>query len=132
MELTQQQSAIEKAVFAYSDAFNAADISRTVSSFTSEGILMPNNAPVAKGADQLTVSFKSLLEAFQINIRYNIDEIIVSGQYAYVRTNSVVNTFVKANGERIILENKELLILYNSDGKWKISHYIFNNTKTNK
>ena len=93
---------------------------------------MPNNGPVAKGKDQITASFEFLLSAFQINIRYTIDEIIVSGEYAYVRTNSVVKTLVKASGERILLENKELFILYNSGEKWKISHYIFNNTKTNK
>ena len=132
MEPTQQQSAIEKAIFAYEDAFNSADIPRSALSFISEGVLMPNNGPVAKGTDQITASFEFLLSAFQINIRYTIDEIIVSGEYAYVRTNSVVKTSVKASGERILLDNKELFILYNSGEKWKISHYIFNNTKTNK
>lgn len=132
MESTRQQSAIKKVIFAYSDAFNAAAIPRIVSSYTPEGILMPNNAPVAVGADQLTASFESLLEVFQINIQYTIDEILVNGPYAYVRTNSQVNTWVRASGERILLYNKELFILHNLEEEWKISHYIFNNTKINK
>jgi ketosteroid isomerase-like protein len=132
MELTQQQTAVEKAILAYSDAFNAADIPGIVSSYTPEGILMPNNAAIAVGTEQLSASFNALLESFQIGIQYYIDEIRVTGQYAYVRTNSEVNTRVKASGERILLENKELFVLCYLDGEWKISHYLFNNTRINK
>ena len=132
MEKTQEQSAIEKLIFSFSDAFNAADISKIVASFTPGGINMPNNGPLAQGTEQLSKAFGFLLNMAQIHIQYLIDEIIVTGEYAYARTNSTVKTIVKASGENILLENKELFVLRNDNGEWKIAHYIFNNTKTTK
>lgn len=132
METNQEQSAIEKLIFSYSDAFNAADISKIVASFTNDGINMPNNGPVAQGTEQLTKAFGFLLSMAQIHIQYLIDEIFISGKYAFVRTNSTVKTIVRASGDNILLENKELFMLRNDNGEWKISHYIFNNTKTTR
>jgi ketosteroid isomerase-like protein len=132
METNQEQSAIEKLIFSYSDAFNAADISNIVASFTPDGVNMPNNGPLAQGTEQLTKAFGFLLSMAQIHIQYRIDEILISGEYAYARTNSTVNTIVKASGDNILLENKELFVLRNENCGWKIYHYIFNNTKTIK
>jgi len=132
MEKTQEQSAIEKLIFSFSDAFNAADISKTVASFTPDGINMPNNGPSAQGQENLTKAFGFLFSNAEIDIQYTIDEINISDGYAFVRTNSGVNTVVKASKNRIFLENKELFVLRKHNGEWKISHYIFNNTKTTK
>ena len=129
MKTTEEQSAIEKLIFSYRDAFNAEDITETVASFASDGINMPNNAPLAKGTEQLTAAFEALLKTFQINVQYFIDEVVISGEYAYARTNSKVKTIIKASGEQIFLENKELFLLRKHDREWKISHYIFNNSK---
>ncbi len=132
METTEEQPAIEQLIFSYQDAFNAADISSTVASYASDGTLMANNAPTVKGQQQITASFEFLLKAAEINVQYVIDEIMVNGEHAYARTHSTVQTVVKANGERISLENKEIFLFRKRNGEWKISHYIFNNTKTNK
>lgn len=132
IETTEERSAIEKLIFSYSSAFNAAEISKTAALYTHDGILMPNNAPLAQGQEQLKATFDFLFRTFQINIQYVIDEILISGDYAYVRTNSTVNTVITASSEHISLENKELFVLRHHQGEWKISHYIFNNTKVIK
>lgn len=132
METHQEHLAIEKILFSFSNAFNAADILTTVASFTSNGINMPNNGPSAQGEENLTKSFGRLFDMAQISIKYTIDEIVVNGVIAFVRTNSEVTTVFKASGEQILLDNKELFIMQNENGAWKISHYIFNNTKTIK
>ncbi|SDD99546.1 conserved hypothetical protein [Mucilaginibacter pineti] len=132
MDTQSEQTAIEKLIFSFSDAFNAADISKTVASFTPDGINMPNTAPAAKGTEQLTTAFGLLFGSAQINIKYVIDEISVIGEHAFARTNSTVNTLIKATGDKLLLENKELFLLRKQDGEWKISHYIFNNTKTTR
>jgi len=132
MQTIQEQSAIEKLIFSFSDAFNTADVQKTVASFTPDGINMPNNAPPAKGTEQLTKAFEFLLNMAKINIEYHIDEVIVNGEYAFARTNSKVTTIFKANNDQVILENKELFVFHQESGEWKISHYIFNNTKITK
>ncbi len=132
MQITEEQNAIKQLIVAYNDAFNGADISRTVACYAPDGILIPNNGPLAQGTDQLTASFNILLKTFEIRISYVIDEIVVIGDYAFARTHSDVVTHVKASAENISLKNKELFVLRRHLGEWKISHYIFNNTSINK
>jgi len=129
MDTTIDRSAIEKLIFFYSEAFNAKDISQAVALYVQDGILMPADAPLAKGHEQIKGTFEFLLKTFNINVEFVIEEVIISGDYAFARTNSKVRTAVLANGETISLENKELFVLHKIAGQWKISHYIFNNTK---
>jgi uncharacterized protein (TIGR02246 family) len=128
MNTTAEKSSIEKLIFSYSDAFNTGDLAKTVAVYAEDGILMPQGAPLAQGPEQLKATFGFLFKTFQIRIDYVVDEVIVSGDHAYARTNSKVKTVVRANGETIELDNKELFVLRKIDGQWKISHYIFNNT----
>lgn len=131
METTKEQSAIEKLIFSYSDAFNAKDLLKTVALYEQDGILMPNNSPLAQGTEQLTASFEFLFKNAQINIQYIIDEVMISGEYAFARTNSKVETII-GGADKILLDNKELFVLRNQNDEWKISRYIFNNTKTTR
>jgi uncharacterized protein (TIGR02246 family) len=129
MNTTIEKSAIEKLIFSYQDAFNAEDISKTVTCYEEDGILMPQGAPSAKGQEQLKTTFGFLIKTFKINVEYVIDEVIVNGDYAYARTNSKVKTIVRASKKTILEDNKELFVLHKLNDQWKISHYIFNNSK---
>ncbi len=129
MDTTAENLAIEKLLSDYGEALNASDVSKTVALFTRDGILMPNGAPLAKGQEQLKAAYEALYKAFQLNVEYVTDEVIVNGDYAYARTNSRGNTLIHATGETISVENKELFVLRKDNGQWKISHYIFNNNK---
>ena len=129
MKTTVEKSAIEKLIFSYRDAFNAEDILKTVACYEEDGILMPQGAPLAKGQVQLKATIGFLFKTFKINIEYIIDEVIVSGDYAFARTNSKVKTIVRASEKIILEDNKELFVLHTVGGQWKISHYIFNNSK---
>jgi len=132
MRTFQDTTIIKQLIFKYRDAFNAADTSAIVTLYAPNGVLMPNNAPSATGAAELTKSFDSLLKNFQISIEYFIDEINGTEDYAFARTNSKVNTLITANGERIFLVNKELFVFIKLNSEWKIAQYIFNNTSTKK
>jgi len=90
---------------------------------------MPQGAPLAKGQEQLKATIGFLFKTFKINIEYIIDEVIVSGDYAFARTNSKVKTIVRASEKTILEDNKDLFVLHKVEGQWKISHYIFNNSK---
>jgi len=128
MNEATERATIEKLIYAYSDAFNAADISKTIAVYADNGVLMPQGAPTAIGPEQLKATFGFLFSHFRIRIDYVIDEIVIHGEYAYVRTHSKVNTVVIATGETISIDNKELFVIHKVNGQWKISHYIFNNT----
>lgn len=129
MDTTAENSAIEKLLSAYGEALNVSDVSKTVALYTQNGIIMPNGAPLSKGQEQLKATYEALYQAFQLNVEYFTDEVIVNGDYACARTNSRGNTLIRASGETIPVENKELFVLQKDNGQWKISHYMFNNNK---
>jgi uncharacterized protein (TIGR02246 family) len=129
MNTIAEKSAIEKLLSFYGEALNASDVSKTVALFTKDGINMPNGAPLSKGEEQLKITYEALYKAFQLNVEYFTDEVILNGDYAYVRTNSKGKTLMRATGETIPVENKELFVLNKDNGQWKISHYMFNNNK---
>ena len=90
---------------------------------------MPNGAPLSKGQEQLKSTYEGLYKTFKLNVEYHTDEVIVNDDYAYARTNSKGSTLIRATGENIPVDNKELFMLQKENGQWKISHYIFNNNK---
>ncbi len=129
MDTTTEKSAIEKLLSSYGDVINTSDVSKTLAFFTQDGTLMPNGAPAAKGQEQLKGAYESLFKAFELNVEYTTDEVIINGDYAFARTHSKGSTLIHANGKTIPVDNKELFVLHKENAQWKIFHYIFNNNK---
>ena len=126
---TTEKSAIEKLLLSYPEAINASDVAHVVSLFETDGVLMPLNAPSVQGKEQLNVTYDFLFKAVQLTIEFSIDEVIVHGDYAYARTHSKGKTLIRASGETIPVDNKELFVLHKEKGQWKIGRYMFNTNK---
>src|SRR5258706_16054321 len=126
---TTEQSAIEQLLFSYRDALNASDVSNVLPLYTKDGVFMPANAPTAKGQEQLKGSYEFVFKTIQLNIKFFIEEIIVSGDYAYAVTNSKGTALIHANGQTVSEESRELFVFQKDNGQWKIARYMFNKTK---
>ena len=126
---TTEQSAIEQLLISYRDALNASDPSKVLTLYTTDGVFMPTNAPTAKGQKQLKDSYEFVFKAIQIHIEFFIEEIVVSGDYAYAVTNSKGTALIHANGQTVSEENRELFVFQKDNGQWKIARYMFNKTK---
>lgn len=119
---------IETLLFSYRDALNASSVSQVLSLYTKNGVFMPTNAPTAKGTEQLKSSYEFIFKTIRLNINFVIEELTVSGNYAYAQTISKGTTLIHATGQTVPEENRELFILKNEDGSWKILKYMFNKT----
>jgi len=126
---TTEQSAIEQLLISYRDALNASDPSKVLTLYTTDGVFMPTNAPTAKGQKQLKDSYEFVFKTIQIHIEFFIEEIVVSGDYAYAVTNSKGTALIHANGQTVSEENRELFVFQKDNGQWKIACYMFNKTK---
>jgi uncharacterized protein (TIGR02246 family) len=126
---TTEQSAIETLLFSYRAALNASDVSKVLPLYTKNGILMPTNAPTATGQKQLKASYEFVFKTIQINIEFFIEEIVVSGDFAYAVSNSKGTALIRANGQTVSEENRELFVFERDNGLWKIARYMFNKTK---
>ena len=129
LKTTKEHSAIEQLLFSYRDALNASDVSKVLPLYTKDGVFMPTNAPTAKGQEQLKGSYEFVFKTIQIHIDFFIQEIVLSGDYAYAVTNSKGTALIHASGQTVSEENRELFVLQKDNGQWKIARYMFNKTK---
>lgn len=130
MEQTIEKSAIEKLLFSYRDALYTSDVNKVMPLYTNDGVFMPSNAPSAIGQEQIKGSYEFVFKNIQLsNIEFFIDEIVVNGEYAFLRTTSKFTTLIHANGQTVAEEGRELFVLQKTSGQWKISRYMFNKMK---
>jgi uncharacterized protein (TIGR02246 family) len=129
MEQTTDKTAVEKLLFSYRDALNASDVNKVLPLYTNDGVFMPSNAPSAIGQEQVKAAYEFVFSQIQLNIEFYIDEIVVTGDFAFARTTSKGSTLIHANKQTVAEENRELFVLQKTNGQWKIARYMFNKTK---
>lgn len=127
--LTTEKASIEKVIFAYQDALNASDATKVLSYYTKDGVLMANAAPTAEGAEQVKGTYEYVFANFAYDLKFTIVEIEVHGNTAFARSTSKGSFTVKASGETLPDENRELFVFEKENGKWKIARYMYNKTK---
>ncbi len=79
-----------------------------------------------KGSQQIKGLFENLFKKMSVDIQYIVDEVILNGEYGYVRTHSKGNNVVLVSGENMPISNKELFVVHRDNGEWKITQYIGN------
>ena len=122
----KEQSEIKKVLFSYRDALNESNAEKVLSLYTENGVFMPSSAPTAIGQEQLKGTYEFVFSNIQLNIEFYIDEIEIVGEYAFARTTSKGTTLIRASGETVPEENRELFVLRKENGSWKIDRYMFN------
>lgn len=124
-----EKASVEKLISAYQDALNASDINKVIALYTKNGVLMANAAPTADGVEQVKGTYQYVFDNFSYNLQFTILEIEVNGNAAFVRTTSKGSFVIKANGQTVADENRELFIFEKENGEWKIARYMYNKTK---
>lgn len=65
-------------------------------------------------------------EIVTLNLQFPIDEVVVDGDYGFVRSTSSGTAKVLANGESGPELNSELFVVHKVNGEWKIAFYMYN------
>ncbi|MGH1436876.1 MAG: YybH family protein [Lewinella sp.] len=126
MNSSQEKAAINELLFAYRDALNASDIGAILALYADDGIFMPTGAPTSIGQKQVKSAYEFVFSNIQLTIEFQIDEIELTGDYAFARTTSQGSTLIHATGANVAEENRELFVLQKIQGQWKIARYMFN------
>lgn len=129
MSTTKKKAAIEALLFAYRDALNASSVNDVIPLYTADGVFMPANFPTAQGQEQLKAAYEQVFAAIQLNIEFYIHEILISGDFAFAITRSEGTTLIHGTGATVPEENRELFVLKEENGLWRIARYMFNKTK---
>lgn len=124
-----EKEKIETLLSEYKKSLNSSDAKLAQSLYAKNGIFMPSGAPSAIGLANIQSTYEFIFSQIQLNIEFFIDEILVEGDFAFATTSSKGTTLIRATGQTVPEENRELFVFEKTDGNWKIARYMFNKTK---
>jgi uncharacterized protein (TIGR02246 family) len=128
-QMSQNQAVtkpMELLIGRYIAGINQSKADVLVTLFTQDGVLMGVDAPTVEGTDQIKALFDQAFSMITLDAEITIDEIVVSGDYAFARSHSNVRVTVLQANDTHTEENRELFILKLGGGEWKIARYMFN------
>ncbi|AYD01888.1 DUF4440 domain-containing protein [Neorhizobium sp. NCHU2750] len=125
-QLEADQTAIKDVVDIYSERISRSDAEALVSLFTQDGVVMAPDAPTMTGAGQLKAFFDHAFTMIRMDAKIHIDEITISGEYAFVRCHSEVHMTLLETNASHFEENRELFVFQKVGGTWGIARYMFN------
>lgn len=125
----QAKQEIESLLMAYKGYLNTSNAEKATTLYTNDGIFMASGAPSAIGKEQIKEAYDFIFSQIQLNIEFYIEEISVADTFAFAVTSSKGSTLIHETGDTVPEENRELFVLENEVGSWKIARYMFNKTK---
>jgi len=122
----EEKNAIEATLMNYEAALNASDLDGVLALYAEDGVFMPTEAPTAVGREQIRAAYEHVFGAIKLDIAFSIDEIVLSGNFAFARTLSRGEVTVLAEDVTLPEENRELFVLEKTGDEWRIARYMFN------
>jgi uncharacterized protein (TIGR02246 family) len=124
------EAAIRKAMSSYEAALNASSTQAVMPLYAEDGVFMAPNNQSAIGKAALRQAYDAVFKAITLKVKFSIAELVVmSPQWAFVRTNSAGTQTVNATGAVSAEANQELFIFNKADdGLWRIARYSFSTT----
>jgi uncharacterized protein (TIGR02246 family) len=124
------EAAIRTVMSSYEAALNGSNTEAVMPLYADDGVFMaPNNQSVV-GKAAVRQAYDAVFKAITLKVKFVIAELIVmSPQWAYVRTNSAGTQTINATGATSREANQELFIFKKGDdGRWRIARYSFSTT----
>ena len=90
---------------------------------------MAQHAPAMVGRDAVRAGYQQVFESIKLTVRFEIHEVQVVGDWAWVRTSSAGRTRILANGAEIEEGNNELFVFRREKGEWMIHRYLFSTNR---
>ena len=124
------EAAIGSVMSSYEAALNASNTEAVMPLYAKDGVFMAPNNQSAVGKAAVRRAYDAVFKAIMLKVKFTIVELVViSPQWAFVRTNSAGSQKVNATGATSAEANQELFIFRKSDdGRWQIARYSFSTT----
>jgi len=110
----------------YQNMLNNEEIEKIPTLFSEQAIFMPPDIPAINGVEEIGLTYEYLFSQFDFELEFDIKEIVISENFAYVHSNSEGTITLKSNKTEETSKNQEIFILIKEGNDWKISKYMFN------
>jgi uncharacterized protein (TIGR02246 family) len=127
---TQDDAAIRGVLSSYEAALNASNTEAVMPLYAEDGVFMAPNFQSAIGKAAVRQAYDAVFKAITLKVKFTIAELVMmSSEWAFVRTNSAGTQKVNASGAASAEANQELFIFKKGgDGMWRIARYSFSTT----
>jgi uncharacterized protein (TIGR02246 family) len=124
---TEDETQVRKLITTtYRDALAASDAGAVANVFAIDGVVMPPEGATYRGRDAVKSNYEGVFGAVALDLQFSIDEVVLDGDYGFVRSTSDGTAKVLATGESGPEVNRELWVVHKEDGVWKIAFYMYN------
>lgn len=110
----------------YRDALAASDADAIIEAFTKDGVVMPPEGATYRGSESIKKNYERIFSSVGLNLQFDIDEIVIDGDYGFVRSTSDGTATILADSSFGPEINRELWVVHKVDGQWKIAFYMYN------
>jgi uncharacterized protein (TIGR02246 family) len=124
------ETAIRNVMSSYESALNASNTEAAMPLYAEDGVFMAPNNQSAVGKASVRQAYDAVFKGITLKVKFTIAELVVmSPQWAFVRTNSAGTQKMNATGATSHEANQELFIFKkDDDGQWRIARYSFSTT----
>ena len=121
-----EQAVRELIASTYRDALAAGDADAITAAFAEDGVVMPPEGATYRGAEAVKGNYEGIFSTVGLDLQFDIDEVVLDGDYGFVRSTSDGTATVLADNSSAPEVNRELWIVHKVDGQWKIAFYMYN------
>jgi uncharacterized protein (TIGR02246 family) len=127
---TADETAVRNVMSSYEAALNGSSTEAAMPLYAEDGVFMAPNNQSAVGKASVRQAYDAVFKAITLKVKFTIAELVImSPQWAFVRTNSAGTQKINATGATSREANQELFILKKGDdGSWRIARYCFSTT----
>ncbi len=111
----------------YIAAENTGNVDGIMMLYTDDAVMMMPNQPALIGKESIRSYLQALLDKFAVKETLSSEEVVVSGEWAYVRATYTVTISPRSGGEPVQDKGKGIAIYKKQpDGSWKYARLILN------
>ena len=124
----QDRAAVDSIRLEFEAGENAGDLDRMTRHLAADVVAMPPNRPITTGAAAFTESLRGFLGAYDVDVKYKSDEIVVSGDWAMERGTAVETMTPKSGGAKETSNAKYLWLYHRNSSKWELARLMWNSS----
>jgi len=120
------EAKIRELISGYQIVLNNEEIEKISTLYSEQAIFMPPDVPAIHGVEEIGLTYEYLFSQFDFELEFDIKEVVISENFAYVVSNSEGTITLESNETEETSKNQEIFILIKEGEDWKISRYMFN------
>ncbi len=117
---------IRNLIQTYQRSLNEADLDLVRAVYADDAMFIGQPLPTATGIEEIAATYAGVFSKFDYDLRFDIQEIELSGDLGFVRTRSQGTITPKGQNPEGGKGNREIFVVKKIAGEWKLYRYMFN------